>query len=197
MISLLWQYKSLGICSAFPSPLTFQGICFNVTVVIWLSVSVLSRYKAVIEACSLQPDIDILPQGDQTEIGERVSDPHRHCFCHLGPLVPVSCHSYLLNGNQGDHIIIVVIKYNLYIILMNSGLRQNLFRYRESCHHLSLMFILYVQEASFTRARPVHCRICFVQASFCYVSRSWLCFCDKGVCFNNIAVFISVMLLFV
>ncbi|XP_052336655.1 ATP-binding cassette sub-family C member 8-like isoform X1 [Oncorhynchus keta] len=29
------------------------------------------RYKAVIEACSLQPDIDILPQGDQTEIGER------------------------------------------------------------------------------------------------------------------------------
>ncbi|KAM4572682.1 ATP-binding cassette sub-family C member 8 isoform 1-T1 [Odontesthes bonariensis] len=30
-----------------------------------------SRYKAVIEACCLQPDIDILPQGDQTEIGER------------------------------------------------------------------------------------------------------------------------------
>ncbi|XP_054881874.1 ATP-binding cassette sub-family C member 8 isoform X5 [Poeciliopsis prolifica] len=30
-----------------------------------------SRYKAVIDACSLQPDIDILPQGDQTEIGER------------------------------------------------------------------------------------------------------------------------------
>ncbi|XP_071261577.1 ATP-binding cassette sub-family C member 8-like isoform X1 [Salvelinus alpinus] len=29
------------------------------------------RYHAVIEACSLQPDIDILPQGDQTEIGER------------------------------------------------------------------------------------------------------------------------------
>ncbi|XP_054881709.1 ATP-binding cassette sub-family C member 8 isoform X2 [Poeciliopsis prolifica] len=28
-----------------------------------------SRYKAVIDACSLQPDIDILPQGDQTEIG--------------------------------------------------------------------------------------------------------------------------------
>ncbi|XP_072448331.1 ATP-binding cassette sub-family C member 8 isoform X4 [Chiloscyllium punctatum] len=29
------------------------------------------RYKAVIDACSLQPDIDILPQGDQTQIGER------------------------------------------------------------------------------------------------------------------------------
>ncbi|ROL43687.1 ATP-binding cassette sub-family C member 8 [Anabarilius grahami] len=38
------------------------------------------RYKAVIEACSLQPDIDILPQGDQTEIGERgivLSGGHR------------------------------------------------------------------------------------------------------------------------
>ncbi|XP_029289597.1 ATP-binding cassette sub-family C member 8 [Cottoperca gobio] len=29
------------------------------------------RFNAVIEACSLQPDIDILPHGDQTEIGER------------------------------------------------------------------------------------------------------------------------------
>ncbi|XP_013885519.1 ATP-binding cassette sub-family C member 9 [Austrofundulus limnaeus] len=29
------------------------------------------RYKAVIDACSLQPDIDLLPYGDQTEIGER------------------------------------------------------------------------------------------------------------------------------
>ncbi|XP_054480224.1 ATP-binding cassette sub-family C member 9 [Anoplopoma fimbria] len=29
------------------------------------------RYKTVIDACSLQPDIDLLPFGDQTEIGER------------------------------------------------------------------------------------------------------------------------------
>uniref|UniRef100_A0A670I6L3 ATP binding cassette subfamily C member 8 n=1 Tax=Podarcis muralis TaxID=64176 RepID=A0A670I6L3_PODMU len=29
------------------------------------------RYKAVIDACSLQPDIDILPHGDQTQVGER------------------------------------------------------------------------------------------------------------------------------
>nr|XP_033784243.1 ATP-binding cassette sub-family C member 8 isoform X2 [Geotrypetes seraphini] len=29
------------------------------------------KYKAVIDACSLQPDIDILPQGEQTQIGER------------------------------------------------------------------------------------------------------------------------------
>ncbi|XP_070559521.1 ATP-binding cassette sub-family C member 9-like isoform X2 [Ptychodera flava] len=31
----------------------------------------LKRYNAVIEACALQPDIDILPAGDMTEIGER------------------------------------------------------------------------------------------------------------------------------
>lgn len=37
-----------------------------------------SRYKAVIDACSLQPDIDLLPFGDQTEIGERVR-PHVRC----------------------------------------------------------------------------------------------------------------------
>ncbi|XP_070611081.1 ATP-binding cassette sub-family C member 9 [Erythrolamprus reginae] len=29
------------------------------------------RYKAVTDVCSLQPDIDLLPFGDQTEIGER------------------------------------------------------------------------------------------------------------------------------
>ncbi|XP_022081112.1 ATP-binding cassette sub-family C member 8-like isoform X2 [Acanthaster planci] len=29
------------------------------------------RYRKVISACSLQPDIDILPAGDQTEIGEK------------------------------------------------------------------------------------------------------------------------------
>ncbi|CAH2325660.1 ATP-binding cassette sub-family C member 8 isoform X1 [Pelobates cultripes] len=29
------------------------------------------KYKAIIDACSLQPDIDILPHGDQTQIGER------------------------------------------------------------------------------------------------------------------------------
>ena len=31
----------------------------------------LDRYSAVVQMCSLQPDIDTFPQGDQTEIGER------------------------------------------------------------------------------------------------------------------------------
>ncbi|MGH0183044.1 UNVERIFIED_CONTAM: hypothetical protein FKN15_028026 [Acipenser sinensis] len=35
------------------------------------SFEAMQRYKAVIDTCSLQPDIDLLPFGDQTEIGER------------------------------------------------------------------------------------------------------------------------------
>ena len=30
------------------------------------------KYDKVIEACALKPDLDILPAGDQTEIGEKV-----------------------------------------------------------------------------------------------------------------------------
>ena len=30
-------------------------------------------YKAVVEACALLPDLEILPSGDRTEIGEKVS----------------------------------------------------------------------------------------------------------------------------
>nr|DBA17694.1 TPA: hypothetical protein GDO54_003105 [Pyxicephalus adspersus] len=40
------------------------------------------KYKAVIDACSLQPDIDILPHGDQTQIGER-DDPFSALDIHL------------------------------------------------------------------------------------------------------------------
>lgn len=29
-------------------------------------------YQRVVEACALQPDLEILPAGDQTEIGEKV-----------------------------------------------------------------------------------------------------------------------------
>jgi len=30
------------------------------------------KYDAVLEACALLPDFEILPAGDQTEIGEKV-----------------------------------------------------------------------------------------------------------------------------
>lgn len=32
----------------------------------------LAEYRNVIEACALQQDLEIMPQGDQTEIGEKV-----------------------------------------------------------------------------------------------------------------------------
>lgn len=31
-----------------------------------------ARYKQVISACALEPDIQVLPAGDMTEIGEKV-----------------------------------------------------------------------------------------------------------------------------
>ena len=38
------------------------------------------RYHSVIEACALQPDLDILPAGDMTEIGENVGQPCMLCL---------------------------------------------------------------------------------------------------------------------
>ena len=32
------------------------------------------KYQDVVEACQLKSDFEMLPAGDQTEIGERVSD---------------------------------------------------------------------------------------------------------------------------
>lgn len=32
-----------------------------------------ARYQQVIKACALLPDLELLPAGDQTEIGEKVS----------------------------------------------------------------------------------------------------------------------------
>ena len=41
-------------------------------------------YKAVIEACALLPDLEILPSGDRTEIGEKVSRlQHGPCISQL------------------------------------------------------------------------------------------------------------------
>ena len=41
-------------------------------------------YKSVIEACALLPDLEILPSGDRTEIGEKVSRlEHGLCISQL------------------------------------------------------------------------------------------------------------------
>jgi len=36
-------------------------------------------YTAVLEACALMPDLEVLVGGDQTEIGEKVSDGWDEC----------------------------------------------------------------------------------------------------------------------
>lgn len=36
----------------------------------------INKYERTIEVCALEPDLDILPGGDLTEIGEKV----RHCY---------------------------------------------------------------------------------------------------------------------
>ena len=45
--------------------------------VVFCSADSDTRYEEVVEACSLRPDIEILPDGDRTEIGEKV---HVHMF---------------------------------------------------------------------------------------------------------------------
>lgn len=37
-------------------------------------------YNRIVEACALKPDIDMLPAGDKTEIGEKVSSSKVNLF---------------------------------------------------------------------------------------------------------------------
>jgi len=55
-------------------------LVFEETFLYVLTLNLSNRYKAVIDACSLQPDIDLLPFGDQTEIGERVRKDSSLCL---------------------------------------------------------------------------------------------------------------------
>uniref|UniRef100_A0A3Q2DNN8 ATP-binding cassette, sub-family C (CFTR/MRP), member 8 n=1 Tax=Cyprinodon variegatus TaxID=28743 RepID=A0A3Q2DNN8_CYPVA len=67
--TVIWNRKRGPVAYASQKPwLLNTSVVENIT---FEMPMIKSRYKAVIEACSLQPDIDILPQGDQTEIGER------------------------------------------------------------------------------------------------------------------------------
>lgn len=40
-----------------------------------------TRYKQVIDSCALKPDLEILPAGDSTEIGERVWNTFLCAIC--------------------------------------------------------------------------------------------------------------------
>uniref|UniRef100_A0A8C5GGR6 ATP-binding cassette, sub-family C (CFTR/MRP), member 8 n=1 Tax=Gouania willdenowi TaxID=441366 RepID=A0A8C5GGR6_GOUWI len=67
--TVTWNRKRGAVAYASQKPwLLNASVVENITFEMPL---IKSRYKTVIEACSLEPDIDILPQGDQTEIGER------------------------------------------------------------------------------------------------------------------------------
>ena len=41
------------------------------------------RYNAVLDACALRPDLQILPAGDMTEIGEKVARQHSFFYVFL------------------------------------------------------------------------------------------------------------------
>lgn len=68
MFSTVWFFQLVNFCSSASRK------CASLAVSVWILryLFYFRRYKAVIDACSLQPDIDILPHGDQTQIGERV-----------------------------------------------------------------------------------------------------------------------------
>uniref|UniRef100_A0A4W6EQW1 ATP-binding cassette, sub-family C (CFTR/MRP), member 8 n=1 Tax=Lates calcarifer TaxID=8187 RepID=A0A4W6EQW1_LATCA len=67
--TVIWNRKRGAVAYASQKPWLLNAtVVENIT---FEMPMIKPRYKAVIEACSLQPDVDILPQGDQTEIGER------------------------------------------------------------------------------------------------------------------------------
>uniref|UniRef100_A0A3B3RAC6 ATP-binding cassette, sub-family C (CFTR/MRP), member 8 n=1 Tax=Paramormyrops kingsleyae TaxID=1676925 RepID=A0A3B3RAC6_9TELE len=67
--TITWNRKRGSVAYASQKPWLLNAtLVENITFEMPLNKQ---RYRTVIDACSLQPDIDILPQGDQTEIGER------------------------------------------------------------------------------------------------------------------------------
>ena len=62
----LWQNGVLTAQFGFSEELLSSGGC---RVTAWC---VSCRYKKVIAACALQSDLEQLPHGDRTEIGEKV-----------------------------------------------------------------------------------------------------------------------------
>uniref|UniRef100_A0A8C7KBJ6 ATP-binding cassette, sub-family C (CFTR/MRP), member 9 n=1 Tax=Oncorhynchus kisutch TaxID=8019 RepID=A0A8C7KBJ6_ONCKI len=65
-------YSAVLYCTLLYCTLLYS-FCTHVLYVLCCTLlySTLTVYKTVIDACSLQPDVDLLPFGDQTEIGER------------------------------------------------------------------------------------------------------------------------------
>lgn len=82
----------------FSLVLSFQGSLAFVPQQAWIQNATLKdnilfgspheerRFQEVVHACALAPDLELLPAGDLTEIGEKVLILHiknRHALCHL------------------------------------------------------------------------------------------------------------------
>lgn len=66
-------------------------------------------YQRVLEACALLPDLDILPAGDATEIGEKVQKKKSELKLKLNPLAPLhpklcSMQGLNLSGGQKQRV---------------------------------------------------------------------------------------------
>lgn len=59
-------------------------------------------YQRVLEACALLPDLDILPAGDATEIGEKVRN---------------ACETFFFFFLTGTNYFILYIEFNLFLFL--------------------------------------------------------------------------------
>lgn len=60
-----------------------------------------SWYQKVVEACALLPDLEVLPGGDSTEIGEKVNKDFIHFVINKHNRLRVNaawCHGLLLNA---------------------------------------------------------------------------------------------------
>ena len=75
-MSLFWHVSLKGSVAYVPQQAWIQ----NATVhdnIIFGREKLKTWYQCVLEACALLPDLDILPAGDTTEIGEKVwHTPH-------------------------------------------------------------------------------------------------------------------------
>lgn len=78
----------------------------------------------MIEACQLQPDLDTLPQGDQTVVGERVSD----CVCEYISLYTCVFVQVSLSLSQG--------------IILSGGQRQRISVARALYQQTNVVFLV-------------------------------------------------------
>lgn len=82
------------------------------------------RYADVIEACQLQPDLDTLPQGDQTVVGESVSV----CVCECISLYTCVFVQVSLSLSQG--------------IILSGGQRQRISVARALYQQTNVVFLV-------------------------------------------------------